>query len=271
MSNEAMAWAFAQPIPPAPKMVLLALANNANKNGTNCFPSIKLIVENCVPMKVRTVQYHLKWLAEEAKLITITPWFQSTGRQTSNLYELRMTTTYCSEGAESCTGEGAESCTGRVQKVAPLLNLKNLNLRKIDPKKIEPKKKEEDCAQPSAVAVVARRYAEAYRSRYKADPVLNAKVNGQLSQLVKRIGGACAPEVAAFYVWHNDYMFVRSQHAVGLLLRDCEGLHTQWVRGSTVTSTQAQRVDQQHAKAQMWRDVAAEFERERSVVHVQSR
>ena len=139
MSTEAMAWAFAQPIPPAPKMVLLALSNNADKHGKNCFPSLRTIVENCTPMKVRTVQYHLKWLAQVAKLITVTPWFQPSGRQTSNLYELCLTTSYCGEGAESCTGGRVQKVApgrvqkvapGRVQKVAPLLNPENLDLRK---------------------------------------------------------------------------------------------------------------------------------------------
>lgn len=141
MSTEAMAWAFAQPIPPAPKMVLLALSNNADKHGKNCFPSLRTIVENCTPMKVRTVQYHLKWLAEVAKLITITPWFQPSGRQTSNLYELCLSTSYCGEGAKSCTeGRVQKVAPGRVQKVASLLNPENLDLRK----------KEEDPPSPQA-------------------------------------------------------------------------------------------------------------------------
>ena len=45
------------------KMVLLALADNANDEGTNCFPSVATIVEKC-SMSERTVQGHLQALEE---------------------------------------------------------------------------------------------------------------------------------------------------------------------------------------------------------------
>jgi hypothetical protein len=149
-----------------------------------------------------------------------------------------------------------------VQKVAPPLNLKTLNPQKIDLKKIEPKKKEEDCAHPSGVAVAAQRYAEAYRSKYTTDPVMNARVYGQLSQLVKRIGAVSAPEVAAFYVRHNDQLYIRSRHPVGLLLRDCEGLHTQWVTGKSVTSSQARKIDETQGRVNVFEELINERQAE---------
>ena len=173
MSVEAMAWAFKQPIPPAPKIVLLALSNNADKEGKNCYPALRTIVENCAPMQVRTIQNHLRWL-EANSLITITPWFHPSGRQTSNLYELRLSTIYCGEGAESCTGGRVQKAApgrvqkaapGRVQKAAPLLNPDLLDL----------KKNEEDPPSPqaggsSAVVGVAsedefRRFWEQYPAK----------------------------------------------------------------------------------------------------------
>lgn len=45
------------------KMVLLALADNANDEGTNCYPSVGTIVEKC-SMSERTVQGHLQALEE---------------------------------------------------------------------------------------------------------------------------------------------------------------------------------------------------------------
>lgn len=45
----------------AKKMVLLALADSANDEGTNCFPSVATIVEKC-SMSERTVQGHLQAL-----------------------------------------------------------------------------------------------------------------------------------------------------------------------------------------------------------------
>ena len=94
--------------------------------------------------------------------------------------------------------------------------------------------------------------------RYKAEPVRNATVNGQIAQLVKRIGGASAPEVAAFYVWHNDQYYVRNQHPIGLLLKSCEGLHTQWVKGQTVTASQARKIDETAGRVNVFQELINE-------------
>jgi hypothetical protein len=125
------------------------------------------------------------------------------------------------------------------------------------------------CDEASPIAAVWESYAKAYLVRYKTPPVRNAKVNGQLVQLVKRVGSVPAVGIAEFYVRHNDQFYVKARHPPGLLLRDCEGLHTQWKTGCTVTTTQAMQVDKQSAKAQMWREVAEELEQERRTINVQ--
>lgn len=141
--------------------------------------------------------------------------------------------------------------------------------------RIRSQKSEEgkDYAGPSVPALetpsqrVWARYREAYLSRYKTEPVRNATVNGQIAQLVKRIRAEVAPDVAAFYVWHNDQYYIKNQHPIGLLLKQCEGLHTQWARGQPVTSSQAMQADKQTAKAQMWREVEEELEQERRTIN----
>lgn len=79
-------------------------------------------------------------------------------------------------------------------------------------------------------------YREAFVNRYKVEPVRNAKVNGQLSSLVSRLGKD-APEVIKFYFTHNDGLYLKLQHPVGLVLRDAESLHAQWLRGRPITSS----------------------------------
>jgi hypothetical protein len=87
-------------------------------------------------------------------------------------------------------------------------------------------------------------YAGAYKIRYGVEPVRNAKVNGQLAGVVKRLGMAEAPAVAAYYVQHNGYNYVRAGHQVGLLLADAEKLRTEWATGQRITDTQARQHDQ---------------------------
>lgn len=86
-------------------------------------------------------------------------------------------------------------------------------------------------------------YAMAYQQRYRVEPVRNAKVNGQLAQLVQRLGVEEAPLVAAFYVGHPGALYVRAKHPVDLLLRDAEGLRTEWATGRHVTDGSARQSD----------------------------
>ena len=67
----------------------------------------------------------------------------------------------------------------------------------------------------------------------------NKKINSQLCQLVDRLGEVEAPEVAAFYLTHNDFLYVKSRHSVDFLVRDAEKLRTEWVTGIKSTKHSA--------------------------------
>lgn len=103
-------------------------------------------------------------------------------------------------------------------------------------------------------------FAFAYRARYSVDPVRNATVNAQISQLVKRLGEREAPAVASFYVKHNGAYYVRSKHSVGALLKDCEGLRTEWASGRTVTDTEARQLDRKQNNLSIAQTLIAEEE-----------
>lgn len=91
-------------------------------------------------------------------------------------------------------------------------------------------------------------YCAAFVKRYGVAPVRNAKVNRNVVDFVKRLGGS-APAVAEFYVSHSGGYYVRCSHEFGPLLRDAEGLHTQWSTGRRMTNTTARQVDQTAANA----------------------
>ena len=92
-------------------------------------------------------------------------------------------------------------------------------------------------------------YATAYTDRYGAPPVRNAKVNAQIAQLVQRLGLEEAPRVAAWYVGHQRQDYIRATHTVDLLLRDAEGLRTQWANGRQTTHTAASQADRTQTNA----------------------
>jgi hypothetical protein len=116
--------------------------------------------------------------------------------------------------------------------------------------------------QPSPTAETWAAYAEAYAFRYAAEPVRNATVNGQLAQLVGRLGAQEAPQVAAFFLSHRNQFYVQAGHSVSLLLRDCEKLRTEWATKRQVTQTQAAQGDRTQTNANAFAGMLAEANQE---------
>ena len=94
-----------------------------------------------------------------------------------------------------------------------------------------------------AVSDLWQAYSSAYSARYGVIPVRNAKVNSELAGLLKRIGHDEAPKVAAFYLTHARALYLSAKHPTNLLLRDAEGLRTEWATGRRVTETSAKQGD----------------------------
>lgn len=112
--------------------------------------------------------------------------------------------------------------------------------------------------EPAPTAETWDAYSSAYAERYNAEPVRNATVNGQLAQLVGRLGADEAPHVAAWYVGHQNRFYVGSGHSVGVLLRDCEKLRTEWATGRQSTATQAIQADKTQANFNAFAPLLAE-------------
>lgn len=103
-------------------------------------------------------------------------------------------------------------------------------------------------------------YTIAYLERYGVEPVRNAKVNGQVAQLVQRLGAEEAPGVAAFYVTINDSFFIRASHEFGLLVARAEGIRTQWLTGRQVNAVTARQMENTQA------NISAAQEASRSIL-----
>lgn len=101
-------------------------------------------------------------------------------------------------------------------------------------------------------------YSAAYFLKYGTQPVRNAKVNSQLSHLIDRLGAEEAPQVAAFYVQHNNAFYVRNGHAVGFLLNDAEKLRTEWATGRMLTQQEAYQIDRTQSNYNAFAPLLAE-------------
>lgn len=107
--------------------------------------------------------------------------------------------------------------------------------------------------------VVWNGYARAYELRYGAEPVRNAKVNGQLATLLSRLGVE-ASDVAAHFLSNQNRLYVNSGHAIDLLLRDAEKLRTEWYTGRQVTGAQAIQADRTQTNLNAFAPLIAEAE-----------
>ena len=104
-------------------------------------------------------------------------------------------------------------------------------------------------------------YKAAYQNRYGHLPVQNPTTNGQMANLVKRLGGE-APEVIRFFLTHDSSWYVRQVHAIGCCLKDAEPLRTQWAADHRVTNADAKEADKGQSNAQVFARVSAKLEAE---------
>ena len=93
-------------------------------------------------------------------------------------------------------------------------------------------------------------YRDAYFSRYRVNPVRNAKVNKQISQLADRLGDE-AMEIVKFYLDHPKAFYVSKMHDIGVCLADAEALRTQWARGKAVTENDIKRFSKNQEQQQL--------------------
>ncbi len=104
-------------------------------------------------------------------------------------------------------------------------------------------------AKKQANVATWKAYSDAFFNRYGTEPIRNAKVNGQIAQLVTRLGATEAPQVAAFYLTHPDAFYSKKAHCVDLLVKDAESLRMQWATGRRITATHARHEERLHANA----------------------
>jgi len=122
---------------------------------------------------------------------------------------------------------------------------------------------------PAPTTLVWSAYAEAYEERWGAAPVRNAQINGQLANLIARIGAEEAPHVAAFFLSHRNGLYVNAMHPVNLLLRDCEKLRTEWATKTQMTRTQANMADKTQTNMNAFAPLIARAEAEERAQHEQ--
>ena len=252
------------------KAVLISLADNANDEGV-CWPSVaNIAMRTC--LSERAVQGAIKSLCATGVLQTA----DRTGRST--VY--KVTPAEYAPPQEmhprtKCAPADAAGTPPQMVQDAPAGNAphprssctQNRNRTATEPSaepqsslpavpavpskgrqgKAKGERHEAEEQRQEACRAIWDAYSSAYQARYSARPVRNAKVNGQINDLLKRLGAEEAPAVAAYFLGIEDAYLLRSYHEFGLLLAKAEAYRTAWVTNTQVTGRTARQAESTQA------------------------
>lgn len=219
-----------QGMSPAQKAVLISLADQANDQGV-CWPAVDSIATRCCLSK-RAVQQAIKWL-RSAGIVSVE---ERQGRST--MY--------------SVTPAASAPRTVIEPTREPSGNLLPADSGQPDA--------ERDRQQ--ACRAIWSAYAAAYQLRYGTHPVRNSKVNGQVRDLLKRLGAEEAPAVAAYFVGINDAYLIRNCHDLGSLLARAESYRTQWATDRQMNGATARQLERTQANLNAAKEAAESIREE---------
>lgn len=258
-----------QGLTPAQKAVLISLADNANDEGV-CWPSVAKIAERTC-LSERAVQQAIKVLNEckalsiEARqgrstMFTVTP---AAFAPPQKVHPRRK----CTPAASAPTPADAAPPPPQEMHPTPA----DAAPRTV----IEPTREPSgnllpaDSGQPDAerdrqqaCRAIWSAYAAAYQHRYGIAPVRNARVNGQVRDLLKRLGADESPAVAAYFVGINDAYLIRNCHDLGSLLAKAESYRTQWATDRQMNGTTARQLERTQANLNAAKEAAESIREE---------
>ncbi|MEB3867837.1 helix-turn-helix domain-containing protein [Pseudomonas aeruginosa] len=258
-----------QGLTPAQKAVLISLADNANDEGV-CWPSVAKIAERTC-LSERAVQQAIKVLNEcralsiEARqgrstMFTVTP---AAFAPPQKVHPRRK----CTPAASAPTPADAAPSPPQDMHPTPAASAPRTV--------IEPTREPSgnllpaDSGQPDAerdrqqaCRAIWSAYAAAYQLRYGTHPVRNSKVNGQVRDLLKRLGAEEAPAVAAYFVGINDAYLIRNCHDLGSLLARAESYRTQWATDRQMNGATARQLERTQANLNAAKEAAESIREE---------
>ncbi|MFU7005459.1 helix-turn-helix domain-containing protein [Pseudomonas aeruginosa] len=258
-----------QGMSPAQKAVLISLADQANDQGV-CWPAVDSIATRCCLSK-RAVQQAIKWL----RSVGIVSVEERQGRSTMySVTPAAYAPPQEMHPSSKCTRAGnaptpADAAPPPPQEMHPT-PAASAPITVIEPTR-EPSGNllPADSGQPDAerdrqqaCRAIWSAYAAAYQHRYGTHPVRNSKVNGQVRDLLKRLGAEEAPAVAAYFVGINDAYLIRNCHDLGSLLARAESYRTQWATDRQMNGATARQLERTQANLNAAKEAAESIREE---------
>ncbi|HBP6099320.1 TPA: helix-turn-helix domain-containing protein [Pseudomonas aeruginosa] len=258
-----------QGMSPAQKAVLISLADQANDQGV-CWPAVDSIATRCCLSK-RAVQQAIKWL-RSAGIVSVE---ERQGRSTMySVTPAAYAPPQEMHPSSKCTRAG-NAPTPADAAPPPPQEMHPTPAASAPRTVIEPTREPSgnllpaDSGQPDAerdrqqaCRAIWSAYAAAYQHRYGTHPVRNSKVNGQVRDLLKRLGAEEAPAVAAYFVGINDAYLIRNCHDLGSLLARAESYRTQWATDRQMNGATARQLERTQANLNAAKEAAESIREE---------
>lgn len=150
----------------------------------------------------------------------------------------------------SVSGDSTRSISVASTPVVVDLDLKQ---RDQDQKQLLPARRhKESTRQPGKTTPVWNAYSAAYEKRHGCEPADSGAERGKLMRFMAKVPEAEAPEIASFFLTHNDALYIRAKHPIDLLVRDAQKLRTEWMSGQQVTGTEAREQERTQANVGGW-------------------
>lgn len=225
MSWQALSWATeigeTRKLPPAARLLLFVLANQAGREGDGLFPSVAWMAAR-TGLSDRTVQRLLGQFEDDGLIRRKRRYRQEDGARTSDEMQLVLSTQYALElpttpsDTETPPGDTMSPPPGDTQGgrgVTPCHPI---------PKSIPKRKTLEGDKLPSPFTMAFDIYSKGIKARYGADYPRSAKAMGILSQISQRVGITELPKVVHAYLATKDPYHIKTKHRMELMLKDCE-------------------------------------------------
>ena len=103
-------------------------------------------------------------------------------------------------------------------------------------------------------------YAYAYATKYRTQPIRNAKTNSICKRLVETVGKEKAINIAKHYLTINDQWYLKNYHKLDFCLSDYQKIITSFDTGLKITSTQANDLDRKQTISDAFDRVSTEYE-----------
>ncbi|HEX6992408.1 MAG TPA: helix-turn-helix domain-containing protein [Gemmatimonadales bacterium] len=206
-------------------LTMLKLADYANDQGQHVYPAVATIAEQTC-QSGRQVQRHITKIIERGWIELVRRGGQGPGKTT--VYRVRVP-------------EIKQQLVGKGDKMSPIELRVTLKAKKGDisdekgdiavspdpslEATVKNRQSRRADEPPSAVAECFRRYSRGMKAKTGAEYPSNARANGQLAQVVKRVGAEAAPAVVEHFLASSDPYYAKTGWRLDSLVRDCERLY----------------------------------------------